>query len=186
MTNDESGRPKGVSIWVVAAICVVLLAVGIVMLVGGDTQGSTSLVEVSQRRAAPPGPMMPDGSDVPEGVAEVHEADGARTYALVAPAGWLEVEGEPDALIAPLTFEQVDGGSTLAISVGCAASADEYLAQLAVTETPASVTVMAVAVQPDDGAPCDPAAPQREFRLPLQDPAGSRAVVVVPAGPLPR
>ena len=185
MARNRSEGPRTISFWVIAAIAVVLFVVGMVMFIGGDTKGATTQLDVSQRTPQPTGPTLADGSAAPEGVAEVLESDGALTFALEPPAGWSDVQGEPVTAVAPVEVEQVDDGSALELSVACASSADEYLAQVGLTESASSITVMAVAVLPVDGAPCDPATPPREFRLPLQEPVGSRTVVVVPAGPTP-
>lgn len=215
MPNEEAGRgPRTISYWWVVAIAVVLFAVGIFVFIGGDTTTPTSQVEQSQRRpitTAPPEEVdpepddpdasvapvapeptvptavtLPGGAPAPEGVGEVLLADGALTLALVPPAGWTEPTADPTPRIAPVSVQRdpVDG-SALILAVGCAGSAGEYLAQVSVTEAPSAITVMAVALQPGAGAPCDPTAGTREFRLPLTEPVGSRPVIVVPAGPVP-
>lgn len=201
MTRDSSDGPRTISFWVIVAVAVVLFGVGIVLFVSGDSTGTTAQLDVSQRRPVPSGPSLPDGSAAPDGVAEVHEADGALTYALEPPEGWVDVGGEPSTAVAPVTVEQIDDGAALLVSVACAQSAGEYLAQVGVTESASTVTVMAVAVLPAEAVgaaptgepgptgepaePCDPAADAREFRFPLQEAVGSRTVVVVPAGPVP-
>ncbi len=174
-----------ISFWTIAAVAVVLLGIGIYLFVKGDPSGSTSQLDVSMRRPQESGPSLPDGSEVPDGVIDVLEVDGALTYALEPPPEWADYEGTPTPVVAPVRVEQVDDGAALRVHVGCAASAGEYLAQVGLTESASTVTVMAVAVQPDAGEPCDPAAPTREFRLPLQEPVGDRTVVVVPPGPVP-
>lgn len=189
MTRSTADGPRTISFWLIAAIALVLFVVGVILFVGGAEQGSTSLVDVPQRRPEPTGPTLPDGSDAPEGVAEVLQADGALTYGLTPPESWADVQGEPSTVVAPVTVEQVDDGAALEATVSCAASASEFLAQVGLTESGTSITVLAIAVQPPAGAtpaaPCDPAAAPRVFRLPLQEPVGSRSVVVVPAGPVP-
>ena len=185
MARDGAEGPRTISFWTIAAVAVVLLVVGIYLFVKGNPSGSTSQVDVSMRRPQASGPSLPDGGEVPDDVIDVLEADGALTYALEAPPEWRDYEGTPTATVAPATVEPVDGGAALRVEVGCAASAGEYLAQVGLTESASTVTVMAVAVQPDAGEPCDPAATPREFRLPLQEPVGSRTVVVVPPGPVP-
>ncbi len=186
MARDEAEGPGTISFWTIVAVAVVLLAIGIYLFVKGNPSGSTSQLDVSMRRPQAAAPSLPDGSDVPDGIAEVHETDGALTYALEPPPEWADYEGTPEPLVAPTTAEPVDDGAALQVRVRCAASSEEYLAQVGLTESASTVTVMAVAVQPDAGAaPCDPAAAAREFRLPLQEPLGSRTLVVVPAGPVP-
>ena len=185
MARDGADGPRTISFWAIVAVAVVLFAVGMVLFLGGNPSGSTSQLDVSMRRPEVSGPSLPDGSEVPDGVIDVLEADGALTYALEPPPEWATVEGTPPATVAPVTVEQVDDGAALSLTVGCAGSAGEYLAQVGLTESASTITVMAVAVQPAAGAPCDPVAPRREFRLPLQEPVGSRAVVVVPPGPVP-
>lgn len=189
MTRRTADGPRTISFWLIAAIALVLFVVGVILFVGGADQGSTSQVDVPQRRPEPSGPTLPDGSDAPEGVAEVLQADGALTYALTPPESWVDVQGEPSTAVAPVSVEQVDDGDALVATVSCAVAADEFLAQVGLTESGTSITVLAIAVQPPPGvatgAPCDPAATPREFRLPLQEPVGSRSVVVVPAGPVP-
>ena len=188
--GDEDEGPGGdgrgtISFWVIVAVAVVLFGVGLYLFVKGSPSGETSQLDVSMRRPQESTPSLPDGSDVPAGVIDVLEADGALTYALEPPPEWADYEGTPTATVAPVTVEPVDDGAALLVRVACASSAGEYLAQVGLTESASTITVMAVAVQPDDGAPCDPAATAREFRLPLQEPVGQRSVVVVPPGPVP-
>ncbi len=185
MARDRAEGPATISFWTVAAVAVVLFAVGMVLFIKGNPSGTTSQLEVSMRRPVPSGPSLPDGSHAPDGVVEVLEADGALTYALEPPPQWDDIEGSPSTVVAPVTVTQDDDGNVLVLTVGCAASSEEYLAQVGLTESASTVTVMAVAVQPTAGAPCDPAAPPRQFRLPLQEPVGARTVVVVPPGPVP-
>ena len=167
------------------AVAVVLFAIGMFLFIQGNPSGTTSQLDVSMRRPQASGPSLPDGGEVPDGVIDVLEVDGALTYALEPPPEWAEYEGNPTATVAPVTVEAVEEGAVLQVHVGCAASSGEYLAQVGLTESVSTVTVMAVAVQPDAGEPCDPAAPTRDFRLPLQEPVGARTVVVVPPGPVP-
>ena len=185
MARDTAEGPRTISFWAIVAVAVVLLVIGLFLFVKGNPSGSTSQLDVSMRRPQASGPSLPDGGEVPDGVIDVLEVDGALTYALEPPPEWADYEGTPTPMVAPVTVEQVDDGAALRVQVGCAASAGEYLAQVGLTESASTVTVMAVAVQPDAGAPCDPAAPTREFRLPLQEPVGARTVVVVPPGPVP-
>ena len=185
MAREKAEGPTTISFWAVAAVAVVLFAVGMVLFIKGTPSGTTSQVEVNMRRPVPSGPSLPDGSDAPDGVIDVLEADGALTYALEPPAQWADIEGSPATEVAPVTVTRADDGEALVVAVACAASSEEYLAQVGLTESASTVTVMAVAVQPAAGPPCDPAVPAREFRLPLQEPVGARTVVVVPPGPVP-
>ncbi len=66
--------------------------------------------------------------------------------------------------------------------MGCARSADEFLAQVVVTEDVRSVSFAAISVVPPDSLPCGDGAEPRRVELQLLEPLGERSVVVVPAG----
>lgn len=128
---------------------------------------------------------VPGGALAPAGVREVLVADGATSFTF-------DVGGEFPAAtattaVAPTRAVAGPDGASLAVSVGCATSADEVLAQISVGEGPSAVTVVAVVLVPPGGRPCDPDDPRRQVDIPLAQPLGLRSVVIVPAGtPIPQ
>jgi hypothetical protein len=150
-----------------------------------STTSSTSTTaaagSTSGQSADPSAPVtVPGGGPAPEGVREVLTAEDATSYTFDISSEF-PAAGATTA-VAPTRVTPAADGTSLTASVGCAASAQEVLGQLSVNEGAAAVTVVAVVLVPAGGAPCDPAAAPREVTVPLTQPLGTRAVVVVPAG----
>lgn len=139
----------------------------------------TSSSSTSSSTTEPGGPP----EELPDGVREVLRDGGVTSYAFAVD----EPTGDADlrAAVAPARVEPVGGGGALSVEVGCAVSSQESLAQLSVTEVDDTVTVLAVVVAPA-GAPGCGGDTTRVVRIPLEEPVGDRAVVVVPPGsPVP-
>lgn len=124
---------------------------------------------------------MTDDTDLPPGVAQVMRDEGIVAYLFEVPPG-VDAEGTTPA-VAPMRVQLADDGRSATVSVGCAVSSQEFLAQIAIAPGDTAVTFTAVALVPTGAtAPCDPAAPARTVEVTLDEPVGQRAVVVVPSG----
>lgn len=142
--------------------------------VGGGDEATTS---------TPPGggPVTtPDGKPAPEGVQEVRVSDGVTTFVFEVPED--ASTGQLAAKVAPTGAELVEDGSALVLTIGCAGSSEEFLAQVSVGESVDTITVASVALVPASAPACDDGAPTRSIQVPLAEPAGDRSVVVVPPG----
>ena len=132
-------------------------------------------------------PTLPDGAPAPEGVSSVDVSDGTISLTFDPPAGATTDSGQlADGWTAEIAPAQVDpsaDGTELVVRVRCGRSDEEFLAQLAVTESDAAVTVAPVAVAPAGAAPSPEGAGARQVvSVPLSDPVGDRELRVLPAG----
>ena len=123
---------------------------------------------------------MPDGTPAPEGVQDVVSEAGATSYAFVTPQELAEVPVR--TVVAPATAVPDAEGTSLEVTVTCAAGVGEALAQLSITEDGSTVTVLPVVLAPADAPACDPATVLRTITVPLAAPVAGRQVVLVPAG----
>lgn len=141
--------------------------------VGGDDPATSS--------PADGGPVTtPDGAPAPEGVQEVRVSDGVTTFVFEVPED--ASTGELAAEVAPTGAELVEDGSAIVLTIGCAGSSEEFLAQVSVGESVDTITVASVALVPASASPCEDGASTRSIQVPLVEPAGDRSVVVVPPG----
>ncbi|MFN7149163.1 MAG: hypothetical protein ACK4V6_06755 [Microthrixaceae bacterium] len=138
-----------------------------------DTSAPSASSEGSGTRVT-----LPDGSLAPDGVAEVLVEGELTSYVLTPPPTADPSRMEP--VVAPMGLAQFDGGSEVRLTIGCARSSEEFLAQVAVTEAADTITFVAIALAPRGGAPCEPGATPIELFLPLRAPVGDRTIVVVP------
>jgi len=125
-------------------------------------------------------PTFADGTPAPDGVTEVLLDDDATVLAFALPEGT-----DPGAFaprVAPVSAAILEDGRVLGVRVGCAASADELLAQLAIVEAGDGVTLTAVSLVPPDGAPCVPGTEAAFVEVPLRAPLQGRSVRVTPPG----
>lgn len=158
---------------------------------GGDGAGSSSSDSAGSNApsdgtsAVSPSPegsgtrvTMPDGSPAPDGVAQVLVEGELTSYVLTPPPAADPAGMEP--VVAPMGLAQFDGGAEVRLTIGCARSSEEFLAQIAVTEAADTITFVAIALAPRGGATCEPGATPIELFLPLREPVGDRTIVVVP------
>lgn len=148
---------------------------------GQDTGGTSA---GRQGGAAGPGgssgPVVtvPGGAPAPVGVREVLVAQDTTSYSLDVPES---VAAQPlTTRIAPA--DATADGDALTIRVRCAASVDEVLAQVSVSESADTVSVAAAVLVPADGRPCGPGASGRTLTVPLARPLGTRDIFVLPPG----
>jgi len=132
-------------------------------------------------------PTLPGGAPAPEGVSSVQAQDGTISLIFDPPPGATTESGELapgwSAQIAPAEVTASEDGTEVVVRVRCGRSAEEFLAQLAVTESDTAVTVGPVAVARDGAAPCpDGEGDRRVLTIPLSNPVGSRELVTLPAG----
>lgn len=205
-TGLEADRTYG--IWGMVALFAVLAIGGLVALivVGGSDERSAQVVtpqtlpdgyedpsttvdgsSATTPEATPP--TFSDGTPGPEGVADITVASGTTSLTFEPPAGRTTPEGGivdgMSSAIAPTTVTPAEDGGSLVIRIDCARSAEEFLAQVTVTEAETTVTVAAAIVAPDDGPPCAAGAASRVITVPLSEPLGERSIASVPAGAIP-
>lgn len=194
MRNDE-GRERTYGIWGFVAAFVAACVVGIAsLLFVGNPNSSTIQVPTSQTMpatvpgtadATAPEVAGPTTGDAPEpslppGVAQVLVEGDTTSYLFDAPSGVDPSTLEP--VVAPLGVDVAQDGRTATLTVGCARSSDELLAQVLISESPQSVTFVAVAVAPVQGAACRTDVPGRTVGIELPHRIEGRVVVVVPVG----
>lgn len=121
---------------------------------------------------------LPGGAPAPDGVAQILVEGELTSYVMTTPP--TADPGRMEPVVAPMGLAQFDGGSEVRLTIGCARSSEEFLAQVAVTEAADTITFVAIALAPRDGPPCEPGATPRELFLPLRAPVGDRTIVVVP------
>lgn len=181
-----------------------MCTVGVLLLVAGvGSEGGT--VQVPTAQTLPPAatsssrpadgeasttPPSANGSTssttlpLPEGATQVFRAGDVTSYVFRTPAGL--ASGEVEAAVAPTTVRVDDDGRGVTLSVGCARSSSEALAQVLVTESDRSITFAAIAASPTGAGACAADAAPRTVALVLPEPVDGRSVVVVPAGtPVP-
>lgn len=197
--GDEGPRTYGP--WGLVWVFVGLAGIGLfVLLFIRPTEDESVKVPTSQTlpegyedptAATEPGegaaPTLPGGAPAPEGVSSVSVADGTTSLVFDPPSGATTDTGELapgwSAQIAPAQVSASEDGSEVVVRVGCGRSAEEFLAQLAVTESEIAVTAAPVAVARDGGAPCPEGTGDRHvLTIPLSAPVGERELVTLPAG----
>jgi hypothetical protein len=119
-------------------------------------------------------------TSLPAGVTGVLRDQGTTVLSLEVPAELGTTPTTP--VVAPVRVRPSADGSSITVVVSCARSQAEAPAQVSVTETPDAITVLAVTLVPEGGAPCDPAAAPREVAIALQGPVGGRSLIAVPGG----
>lgn len=194
--NEEAPSVRRtVSIWPFLAAFLLLGVVGLIgVLLGYSTQRSNSeqivvpQTTVGTMPAEAPGASIPvtvpGGAPAPDGVSGVLRENSVTTYTFAVPESVSAAAS--DTAIFPTTAVPTADGTGLTLSVGCAASAEEALVQISVTEDPTAVTVLVVGLVPRAGVPCQPETPPEVISVPLESPIGSRPVVVVsPGTPIP-
>ncbi len=146
---------------------------------GGTGSGSASGVggSVASSTPAPPA-TLPDGSSAPAGVTRVVSTGDVLSFGFeVDPKG---LGDRPLAVVPPMSADPSDGGKSLVVTVRCAKTSREQLAQVSVTETPAQVTVSGVTLVPANALGCSPSAEPRVIAMPLSSALGSRSVAIIP------
>lgn len=191
--GEDARPPRTFAWWSVLAVLAVLAAVGIAGIVLGFADGGSDTTQLESRQTTttldeerfPPAGAAPtvtiaDGRAAPEGVSDVTVSGDTTSFAFSVPAAL--ASSPVTGAVPPATVVVSSGGDELELTVRCALSAGESLAQVSITFAPAGVTVLPVILAPTGGPPCDPATAPRSVRLPLAEAAGSRPVGVVPAG----
>jgi hypothetical protein len=190
VAGDDEERTYG--IWGFVVVFAVLGAVGLgaYLLFGNTTDETVQLPAVSTTTevttttvdpAATVAPVtVPGGAPAPDGVQAVVSSDGVTSYAFATPQELAQVPIR--TVVARAAAVPAAGGSSLQVTVDCTVGVGEALAQLSITESPDSVTVLPVVLAPADAAPCAPDAVRRVVTVPLASPLGTRQVILVPAG----
>lgn len=147
--------------------------------VAADATASTGPTDAAPAETAATPPPTPD-TTLPPGVTGVLRDEGSTVLSLDVPPELGSTATTP--VIPPVQIRRAEDGTSITIVISCARSSAEVPAQVSVTETDDSITVVAVTLVPEGGPPCDPAAPPREVPVTLERPIDGRPVVVVPAG----
>lgn len=148
------------------------------------TTSTTEPERSSTSTSTPPADTVPPSQGTADGVTQVLTADGSTSYVFRAPSG-VELT-TLETVVAPMTLRLSEDSGTAYLSVGCARSADEFLAQVLVQESESLVTFVAIAVAPPGGAPCPATSTPRQVELKLTSPIAGRALSVIPWGtPVP-
>ncbi len=191
--DGDERPPRTFAWWSVLLVLAVVAAVGITGIVLGLADGGSETTQVDapqttttldEERFPPPGAAptvtIADGRAAPDGVTEVTNTGDTASFAFAVPPA---LAASPVVgAVPPAKVVVAPGGDELELTVGCALSAGESLAQVSITFDVAALTVLPVVLAPTVGPPCDPAATPRSVRLPLAEPVGTRPVGVVPAG----
>lgn len=147
-----------------------------------NTTANTTTTAAATPKGEETSPTLPDGSPAPDGVRDVTVSDGTISMTFGPPAGTTDADlAGRETVIPPIDVTPTPDGSGLVVTVGCARSAEEFLAQVTVTEAESAVTVAAAVLVPPGAGPCGDAT-STSVSVPLTDPLGSRQIVVVPAG----
>jgi hypothetical protein len=201
--GGERTGERTYGIWGFVAFFTLLCLIGVLLLVfgGGSGSGTTqvptrqtlpeaagtgSTTSVDDGSATDGGTdggtdgTTPSGAALPDGVTSVLSEGGTTSWAFRPPAGADTTSLEP--VVAPTTVRIGADDRSATLTIGCARSAEEFLAQVVVTEGEQSVTFAAIAVVPPDSAPCAAGAAPRTVEIELVEPMAGRSVVVVPAG----
>ena len=160
----SAGEDRTNGIWGLLALFVVI---GV-----GSTNGSTN-------GSSGDGSTAPS-TTLPPGVTGVLRDQGTTVLSLDVPAELGTAPTTP--VVAPVRVRPSADGSSITILVSCARSQAEAPAQVSVTETDDAITVLAVTLVPEGGAPCDPAATPREVAVSLERPVAGRSLIAVPGG----
>lgn len=189
MEDDEA---RTYSIWWFAAVFVALVFVGgLSVLAFGtfDRQETERLVadedaivdDVTSTTAATEVTLL-DGTPAPEEVTEVESSPGQHTYLFELPD---EFDGAVTASIVPeATVTRSEDERFLTVTMSCAVSAAAVPEVLQISEDPFEVNVTPVVTGPSFGAPCPPDATVGTITVALEEPVGSRRLVVRRAGEL--
>ncbi len=196
--GGERTGERTYGIWGFVAFFTLLCVIGVLLLVfGGSSGGGTTQLPTRQTLPDAAGTASttsadgtsseggtegttPSGAALPDGVTSVLSEGGSTSWAFRPPADADTTSLDP--VVAPTTVRIGDDDRSATLSIGCARSAEEFLAQVVVTEGERSVTFAAIAVVPPDAAPCAAGAAPRTVEIELVEPMAGRSVVVVPAG----
>jgi hypothetical protein len=196
------------SIWGFVVLFVVLAVAGILLLLLVSPPGSETValpVDPTSTTAPPasdgaagsvdpdpdpgdgrtePPVSFPDGTPAPDGAQQILVDGDITTISFATPERLATVPVL--AIVPPVTVTPVPGadgtpGGALRLTVLCASTDTDVLAQVVVTEDATSVTVLPVVLAPVGGGPCGAAA-LRELVIPLRRPVGERSVRSIPPG----
>ncbi len=189
---SDQDQERTYSIWPFVAVFVVLGTVGLVgiLMFGSPSTPTETIPSFTTTTEAPTstGPdggaaevTVPGGDPAPDGVRDVVVDGDVTSYAFGTPES---LASEPlRAFVARARATPDAAGTAIELDVSCTTSADEAIAQISVTATPTSITVLPVVIAPaSGGAACTPGTAPLRITLPLTEPVGGRAVVLVPAG----
>ena len=187
MADDEQERTYGIWWILVAFVVIGIIGLAGVLVVGNTRSGteqiptrSTTSVPLQSTTAVPPAVTLPDGGQAPNGVTNVVSSGGSTAYSFAIPDGLAEVPVR--AVVAAATAVPSADGRALQINVKCTAGTGEAVAQISISETPDTVTVLPVVLTPGTPGRCAPDTDLLEISLPLANQLGTRHVVLVPTG----
>lgn len=122
---------------------------------------------------------LPGGAPAPEGATSVVSTSDALNLGFNVDVAALGPS--PEAIVPPLHLQALEDGRSIQVSIGCARSNSEQLAQLALTESASVVTVSAVVLVAPSMPPCGSDGPLHSVVLPLHQPLGTRSLMTVSA-----
>ncbi len=189
----DDGEPRTYGIWWFALGFVALGVIGLMgFLVLGSSSSPTvqlpgsSTTEAPTTTAAPvtAAPVtIPGGAVAPDGVSDVVSTGGTTTYSFSMSDS--VAQSPYSAAVPPTTATPAAGDTGLDLTISCAGTSGDVLAEITVTETPTSIVVLPVVLVPANAPPCTGLV-LRTLTVPLTAPLAGRPVDVVAAGtPVP-
>ncbi len=185
--NDE--EQKSYSILIILVVLFVLGLIGLagVLIVGPSGQSSTEQLSrdtstTSSSSSVPEGIsdpaeyVLPDGSALPDNIEKVLVSPGQRVYVYKVPDGFL---AEPNlSVVPPAETKPALSGAAVTVEMGCAVSSGSVPDQITIFEDPLEVRVIPVALGHTLGVPCPADEIIETVTLPLEEPIGTRPLVV--------
>jgi len=186
--TEEDG-PKTVSIWWFVLVFVLAGSIGLYwFLTHGNPHAPTEQLNppttttalAAEPEATTPIPTMPDGTKAPSDISAVLSQDGTVSYSFNIPDELARVPVR--ATVGRAVVEQNPDANGLSVRVDCTAGAGEDVAQITVSESTDTVTVLPIVLTPQDAPACQQGLQIERIVLPLTTPLGTRDIVVAPPG----
>ncbi len=183
---------KTYSVWGLLILFLILGALGLlgVLFLGASGNSATEQLPrnsstTSTSTTRPPSTdtaiyEMPDGSPLPENLEKVMVSPGQRIYFFKIPDSF---DSEPGvAVVAPGDADSAGAGAAVTVQMYCAVSQGSVPMQITVLEDDNQVRIVPVALGNVRGTPCEPDDVLVEITLPLEEPIGTRPLVMDPPG----
>ncbi len=189
--NDEEQKSYSILIILVVFFALGLIGLAGVLILGPsgqsptqqlskDTSTTSSSTSVPEGVADPAEYVLPDGSALPDNIEKVLVSPGQRVYVYKVPDGFTS---EPNlSVVAPAETESALGGAAVTVDMGCAVSSGSVPDQITIFEDHLEVRVIPVALGHTLGVPCAVDEIIDTVTLPLEEPLGTRGLVVDPPG----
>jgi hypothetical protein len=182
---------KSYSIWGILAVFLLLAGLGLAIIItsGSNERSptqrladdpSTSTTTSSSTTSSTTPMTFPDGTPPPERIEKVTASPGQIIYTYRLPAGFMDQPTK--SMVAPAIVESADGGKAVSIAMACAVSDGSVPAEVIVLEDPMEIRVVPVAIGHALGSPCPSGQTIERITIPLEQPQGTRRLVVTPSG----